>query len=108
MTHPLNGKWTIHAVTPVMKMELVATMNVNEDGKTFEGSVLEVKTGKEYPLENCTVEGNAIEYTIAMRLGLIPLRITMNGTFNDAEGTCEGEGTAMKMHVTYTGERFNG
>jgi len=105
MAHPLDGQWKIHAVTPVMSMDLIATMKVNDDGKTFTGNVLEEKTKQTYPLEECTVEGNAIEYTIAMRLGLIPMRIKMNGTFEESDWTCKGEGTAMKMHVTYTGTK---
>ena len=103
--HPLDGKWKIHATTPLMNMELVADMKVNPDGKTFDGSVLETKSNATYKLENCTVEGNAIQYTIAMKLGIIPMRITLNGTFEESDWTCKGEGNFMKMKVSYTGEK---
>jgi len=106
MTHPLNGQWKIDAVTPVMKMSLVAEMNVNEDGKTFTGNVTETKTGAKYQLANCEVEGNHIKYKIVMKLGLIPMSIALEGTFNEADWTCQGTGKAMKMDVSYTGSKI--
>jgi len=103
MNHPLNGKWEILAKTPLGDMAMVATMNVNEDGATFQGSA-EYK-GQNLILENGKVSGNAISYELVMKLGIIPMRFALNGTFNEADWTCEGVAKALKMECTYTGKK---
>lgn len=104
MTHPLNGKWDIVATTPLGQMQMIATMNVNDDGKTFEGSA--TYQGQALTLENGRVDGNTIDYELVMKLGIVPMRFVLHGTFNEADWTCEGIAKALKMECSYTGKKI--
>lgn len=106
MSHPLQGKWEIVAVTPFGNLPMVATMEVAEDGATFSGSVFDQKTQKDYPLEQGKINGNAISYVVSYKLGIIPMMFYLEGTFNEADGTCQGIAKAMKMECPYSGKKI--
>lgn len=103
--HALEGQWEIVADSPVGKLEMLATMHVAENEQTFQGEVFVKSMNKTVPLENGTINGNEINYEVAMKFGLIPMRFKLQGTFNTEDWTCQGVARALKMECAYTGKK---
>lgn len=104
--HMLTGKWSITATTPLGKMNLIADFTAAEDGKTFTGTVQDQGNGKIYEVQNGTMNDHQIAYDMAIRFGLVPFNFHLEGEYSD-DGTCHGEGKALKMEGTYEGYKLS-
>lgn len=103
--HMLTGKWKITAHTPLGEMDLVADFAASEDEQTFTGSVFDEKNEKTYEVQNGVLSGNHISYDMMIKFGIIPFNFHLEGEYFE-DGTCRGEGKALKMEGTYEGYKI--
>lgn len=103
--HMLTGKWKITAKTPLGEMDLVADFTASEDEKTFTGNVFDEKNNKTYEVQNGVLNDHHISYDMIIKFGLVPFNFHLEGDYSD-DGTCRGEGKALKMEGTYEGYKL--
>ena len=103
--HMLTGKWKITAHTPLGEMTLIADFVADEATSTFTGRVYDEGNKKYYEVSNGTLNGNHISYDMIIKFGLVPFNFHLEGEYFE-DGTCRGEGKAMKMEGSYEGYKI--
>lgn len=101
----LTGKWKITATTPLASMNLIADFVADEAAGTFTGTATNEANGAVYEVVNGKLDGNAIDYDMIIRFGIIPFNFHLNGHFYE-DGTCDGVGKAAKMQGSYKGYKL--
>lgn len=104
--HMLTGKWNITARTALGDMHLIADFLASDDEKTFTGQVTDQGNGRQYEVQNGVIEDHHIAYDMAIKFGIVPFNFHLEGVYTD-DGTCHGEGKALKMEGTYEGYKMN-